>query len=203
MGEAMTTNQTIDGVLVSRELLERFVSDVEAHCYGFDGLEELRALLDAPVNPLSEIEVLRAAVKELEVMRDARVDSKLAQGDSVTIEAVAVTREKVDGSLRLEWLLEGGIAQMESAGMVLFAIPEANDLCDEDGSAEVYLTPPQVEQPAPVADLLEQLEQLKAENKQMIQAATSRLMGRLAPVAGAPICCGSCPGGCVTHQSIK
>lgn len=41
----MTTNQTIDGV--PRELLERFVSDVEAHCYGFDGLEELRALLDS------------------------------------------------------------------------------------------------------------------------------------------------------------
>lgn len=40
------SNQTIDGVLVSRELLERFVSDVEAHNYGFDGLDELRALLD-------------------------------------------------------------------------------------------------------------------------------------------------------------
>lgn len=47
----MTNNQTIDGVLVSRELLERFVSSVEAHRYGFDGLEELRALLDAPDMP--------------------------------------------------------------------------------------------------------------------------------------------------------
>ncbi|WP_448675826.1 hypothetical protein MOQ67_05145 [Pseudomonas sp. LY-1] len=73
------------------------------------------------------------------------------QGEPVTIEAVAVTRDNGDGSLRLEWLLEGGIAQMEFAGMVLFAIPEANELCDEDGSAEVYLTPPQAEQPAPVA----------------------------------------------------
>lgn len=33
---------------VERELLERFVSDVEAHNYGFDGLEELRAILDKP-----------------------------------------------------------------------------------------------------------------------------------------------------------
>ncbi|WLD64721.1 hypothetical protein [Pseudomonas sp. OVF7] len=44
----MTTKQTIDGVLVSRELLERFVSDVEAHNYGFEGLDEVRALLDEP-----------------------------------------------------------------------------------------------------------------------------------------------------------
>lgn len=44
----MTPNQTIDGVLVSRELLERFVSDVEAHNYGFEGLDEVRALLDEP-----------------------------------------------------------------------------------------------------------------------------------------------------------
>lgn len=73
------------------------------------------------------------------------------QGESVTIEAVAVTRENGEGCLRLEWLLEGGIAQMEVAGMVLFAIPEANDLCDEDGSAEIYLAPPQVEPPAPIA----------------------------------------------------
>lgn len=31
---------------VERELLERFVSDVEVHNYGFDGLDEMRALLD-------------------------------------------------------------------------------------------------------------------------------------------------------------
>lgn len=34
---------------VQRELLERFVSDVEAHRYGFDGLEEMRALLNEPI----------------------------------------------------------------------------------------------------------------------------------------------------------
>lgn len=35
------------------------------------------------VGPLSELEVLRAAVKELEAMRDARVDAKLGRGEPV------------------------------------------------------------------------------------------------------------------------
>lgn len=126
----MSTNQTIDGV--SRELLERFYTHVYVRSALLDGDDlKLRALLDK------------------EVSGDSR--APLPQGESVTIEAVAVTRENGEGGLRLEWLLEGGIAQMEAAGMVLFAIPEANDLCDEDGSAEVYLTPPQAEQTAPVA----------------------------------------------------
>ncbi|MNJ65015.1 hypothetical protein D3C77_610070 [compost metagenome] len=55
---------------------------------------------------------------------------------------MAVTREDDEGCLRLEWLLEGGISEMEFPGQVLFAMPEANDLGDEDGSAEVFLHPP-------------------------------------------------------------
>lgn len=35
-------------VSVPRELLERYVSSVEMHCYGFDGDDEIRALLDNP-----------------------------------------------------------------------------------------------------------------------------------------------------------
>nr|NLU60010.1 hypothetical protein [Pseudomonas sp. BIGb0427] len=31
---------------------------------------------------------------------------------------------------------------MEFPGQVLFALPTANDLCDEDGSAEIFLHPP-------------------------------------------------------------
>lgn len=74
------SNQTIDGVLVSRELLNRLqIALSNSYCPERFLLNELRALLDAPVNPLSEIEVLRAAVKELEALRDARVDAKLAQ----------------------------------------------------------------------------------------------------------------------------
>lgn len=64
------------------------------------------------------------------------------QGEPILIQAVAVTRKDDDEGLRLEWLLEGGIAEMEFAGQVLFAMPEVNDLCDEDGSAEVFLHPP-------------------------------------------------------------
>lgn len=69
----------------------------------------------------------------------------------VLIQAVAVTREDAEDGLRLEWLLEGGISEMEFAGMTLFALPEANDLCEADGSAYVYLRPPteQVEVVAP------------------------------------------------------
>ena len=52
----MTTNQTIDGVLVSRELLERvlthdFAEDCQECGIGqSDAWKELRALLDAPIN---------------------------------------------------------------------------------------------------------------------------------------------------------
>ncbi|CAI8806872.1 hypothetical protein EMIT0324P_11068 [Pseudomonas chlororaphis] len=59
------------------------------------------------------------------------------QGEPILIQAVAVTRQNDDG-MYLEWLLEGGISEMEFPGQVLFAMPEANDLCDEDGSAEIY-----------------------------------------------------------------
>jgi len=66
--------------------------------------------------------------------------------EPILIQAVAVTREDDDEGLRLEWLLEGGISELEFAGTMLFAIPDANDLCDKDGSAEIYTSPP-----APVA----------------------------------------------------
>lgn len=56
MGEAMTTNQTIDGVLISRELLERILSyawfpsgDVTVFDLRLTDREKLRALLDAPL----------------------------------------------------------------------------------------------------------------------------------------------------------
>lgn len=96
----MTTNQTIDGVPRElRDLLERVATEAN-HMLGFTyaanydecraAVDELRALLDAPINPLSELEVLRAAVKELEAMRDARVDAKLAQGEPVAIPEMPV-----------------------------------------------------------------------------------------------------------------
>ena len=68
--------------------------------------------------------------------------------EPVLIQAVAVTREGDDG-MYLEWLLEGGICELDLPDTMLFALPEANDLCDEDGSAEIYTS-----QPAPVSVVL-------------------------------------------------
>jgi len=57
--------------------------------------------------------------------------------DSITIEAVAVVRDG-DDDLYLDWLLEGGICALELPGTVLFASNEANDMCDDEGSCEVF-----------------------------------------------------------------
>lgn len=68
-------------------------------------------------------------------------DVRTVVDEPVQIIAVAVTREDDEEGLRLEWLLQGGISELEFAGTVLFAMPEANDLCDEDGSAELHRRP--------------------------------------------------------------
>ena len=136
----MTTNQTIDGV--PRKSLEQALKLAAVFDDGGDGADAESAR--------GVVWILRALLDKT----DADIPASTALGEPVMIEAVAVTRDNGDGSLRLEWLLEGGIAQMEFAGMVLFSIPEANDLCDEGGSAEVYLSPQPAEQPAPVAVVL-------------------------------------------------
>ncbi|HGY2296353.1 TPA: hypothetical protein ACNV18_000067 [Pseudomonas putida] len=61
--------------------------------------------------------------------------------DAVRVEAVAVTRADVDG-LRLEWLLEGGIAALEHADQVLLIAH--GSITDEEGGGEVYLKAPAV-----------------------------------------------------------
>ena len=43
-----------------------------------------------------------------------------SQVEPILVEAVAVTRECEEDGLRLEWLLEGGIAALELPGSVLF-----------------------------------------------------------------------------------
>lgn len=70
--------------------------------------------------------------------RLAATYSRVHVMSSITIEALAVTREHEDG-LRIEWLLEGGISALECPGVVLFASAEGNDMCDDDGSCEVHL----------------------------------------------------------------
>lgn len=63
----------------------------------------------------------------------------LRSEDAVRVEAVAVTRADVDG-LRLEWLLEGGIAALEHADQVLLIAH--GSITDEEGGGEVYLKAP-------------------------------------------------------------
>lgn len=154
---------------VERELIQWLVDSEDLLDFG--GREsELRALLDKPVlkswpcwSCKTHITLAERAEADGECSHcEAELDlddwpiepAAQHQGEPVTIQAVAVTRDDEDEGLRLEWLLEGGIAEMEFAGMTLFALPDANDLCHEDGSAEIYLSPQQEKQNAPVAVVL-------------------------------------------------
>lgn len=59
--------------------------------------------------------------------------------EPVTVEAVATVRRKGDGDRYIDWLTEGGLADLE-AGDVLMVSDRA--VTDENGSGEVYTTPP-------------------------------------------------------------
>ncbi|MBN5019371.1 hypothetical protein [Stenotrophomonas muris] len=60
-------------------------------------------------------------------------------GEPVNVEAVATVRCNNDGDRYIEWLTEGGIADLE-VGDVLMVSDRA--ITDEDGSGEVYTSPP-------------------------------------------------------------
>ncbi|WP_312680987.1 DUF4406 domain-containing protein [Stenotrophomonas chelatiphaga] len=60
-------------------------------------------------------------------------------GEPVTVEAVATVRRGGDGERYIDWLTEGGIADLE-VGDVLMVSDRA--ITDEDGSGEVYAAPP-------------------------------------------------------------
>lgn len=67
--------------------------------------------------------------------RDARVNAAPA-ADPISITAVAVTKENDDGELYLDWLIEGGIAELEFAGQVLMVADR--EITDNEGSGEVF-----------------------------------------------------------------
>ncbi|KKK07877.1 hypothetical protein JZ00_31435 [Pseudomonas frederiksbergensis] len=99
--------------------------------------EPLYANQSAPADkgqggPLSELEVLREAVKELEAMRDARVGAKLAQG-----EPVAWRGCNADGEVVTEWI--DGVPPEKMV-----------DLCGNPSSFD-KIELAYAEQPAPVA----------------------------------------------------
>lgn len=60
-------------------------------------------------------------------------------GEPVTVEAVATVRRNGDGDRYIDWLTEGGIADLE-VGDVLIVSDRA--ITDEDGSGEVYAARP-------------------------------------------------------------
>jgi hypothetical protein len=60
--------------------------------------------------------------------------------NAIGITAVAVTKENDEGELYLNWLLEGGIAELEHPGVVLLATDVAR-LTNDDGHGEVYTLP--------------------------------------------------------------
>ncbi len=64
-------------------------------------------------------------------------DKTLAE--PITVEAVASIRRNGDGDRYIDWLTEGGIADLE-VGDVLMVSDRA--ITDEDGSGEVYTAPP-------------------------------------------------------------
>ncbi|SEI17004.1 hypothetical protein [Pseudomonas asplenii] len=59
------------------------------------------------------------------------------QGEPIMLTAVAELVDDGDGGLEPLWILEGGTAEL-FAGMTLLVADNAPDLCQEDGSAEVY-----------------------------------------------------------------
>ncbi|MDT3556322.1 hypothetical protein ROV95_09315 [Stenotrophomonas maltophilia group sp. msm1] len=60
-------------------------------------------------------------------------------GEPITVEAVATVRRWATGDRYIDWLTEGGIADLE-VGDVLMVSDRA--ITDEDGSGEVYAAPP-------------------------------------------------------------
>lgn len=91
--------------------------------------------------PLSELEVLRAAVQELEAMRDARVDAKLANGEPVAWQ-IRTKTNRVDSNWT-EWAqcsdMERALHSHEVGKFNRFGIMRE-------------IRPLYADQPAPVAD---------------------------------------------------
>lgn len=108
-------------------------------------------------------------------LTESRNEASAANAEPILVQAVAVTRDAGEDGLELDWLLEGGIAEMEFAGQVLFAMHEANDLCDEDGSAYLYRTPPaeitSTIDVDPLASIRENSVTLSTESVEAIKAA--------------------------------
>ncbi|MBA0449369.1 hypothetical protein [Stenotrophomonas maltophilia] len=103
--------------------LQRYSPDPENTEYGWmQGMKE-----DTSMGEWVHIEDVRALAARQPV------------GAPVTVEAVATVRCNGDGDRYIDWLTEGGIADLD-VGDVLMVSDRA--ITDEDGSGEVYAAPP-------------------------------------------------------------
>ncbi|MGS7841806.1 hypothetical protein [Stenotrophomonas forensis] len=102
-----------------------------------DGLvESLVQIMNAKYDGLGR---LPADVLGVLNMAVEAITSRQPVGEPITVEAVATVRRNGDGDRCIDWLTEGGIADME-VGDVLMVSDRA--ITDEDGSGEVYAAPP-------------------------------------------------------------
>jgi hypothetical protein len=108
----MTTNQTIDGVLVSRELLERIREKLSQTDYTWsvnDPEEELRALLDKPAAPVSPCAIADAL--ESAQWPNTSIGNKVLVAAAITeLRKAAQPQGEPVAHLDLEKIQHGGMA---------------------------------------------------------------------------------------------
>lgn len=121
--------------------------------------EELRALL-------SEQPQADHSAQDLNMVEQPQAGAGQAP---VLVEAVAVTKEDDDGELYLDWLIEGGICALESAGTLLLVAH--GKVTDDEGGGEVYTAP----QPPARHDQGDEVRRLR-EALEAIQSRASNLM---------------------------
>lgn len=68
---------------------------------------------------------------------EAAQPAEQPQGEPIMLTAAAKLVDDGDGGLEASWLLEGGTSELFE-GMLLLVAHNAPELCEEDGSAEVY-----------------------------------------------------------------
>ncbi|MDY1100585.1 hypothetical protein ACP0H4_30640 [Pseudomonas aeruginosa] len=111
----------------------------------FDNLRNATEFFNSVDGDLASISngTKQIAAEWLETAALALGDALIAQHEaepqdleSIQVEAVAVTRENDDGELYLDWLLEGGIAELEVPGTLLLVAH--GQITDDEGSGAVY-----------------------------------------------------------------
>lgn len=177
-------NQTIDGVLVSRELLERFVSDVEAHNYGFEGLDEVRALLDAPTVQWLAMEVNG---KPWVIKEGPNADKWRAMGyELLPVEPGAQPQGEPVAEIVSKYGDPEAFGERELITLKdISKFPYGTKLYAEQ-SAPVSVTRPTHANPPPGTE----------------PSGTHHDNDGLDEMRK-PTCCGSCPGGCVIQNESK